>query len=337
VDREPPRRVPLDKAKGEGSVVVEDLRLAHRAAIERFVDLDRIAAAELKIVADSMHGAAGRELEQILAPRGVAVTAIRAERDPLFGGVNPEPVAENLGPLAAHLRAHRADIAVVTDGDADRVGAMTPEGTFITTHYCIAMLLLHLIRHRRQRGLVAKALNTTVMVDRICAKYGLPLREVPVGFKWVARLMRAEDVLLGAEESGSVGFKGWIPERDGILACLLLLEFLACEGKSVGRIMAEMDAEFCASRYARVDMSYPLEKRQPLMDAVRRNPVRDLAGSPLEEVKNFDGVKMIARDGSWLMLRGSGTEPLIRIYAESNEQARAEALVELGRRMAAMI
>lgn len=335
LDREPPRRVTLDRAKGQGSVVVEDLRVAHREAVARFVDLDHIAAAKLAVVTDSMHGVAGREMERILATRGVAVATIRAERDPLFGGVNPEPIAKNLGALAAHLRGHKSDIAVVTDGDADRIGAMTPDGEFITTHYCIAMLLLHMIRHRRQTGLVVKALNTTTMVDRICAKHGLPLHEVPVGFKWIAKLMREEDVLLGGEESGSVGFKGWIPERDGILACLLLLEFVACERKSVGAIMAEMDAEFGASRYARVDMSYPLEKRQPLMDAARRNPAKDLAGSPLAEVKDFDGVKMIAQDGSWLMLRGSGTEPIIRIYAESDTQARAEALVELGRQMAA--
>jgi alpha-D-glucose phosphate-specific phosphoglucomutase len=337
VDREPPRRVALEEAKGQGSVLVADLRVAHREAIGRFVDLDRIAAAKLTVAADSMHGVAERELERILAPRDVAVTTIRAERDPLFGGVNPEPVAKNLGALAAHLRAHRADIAVVTDGDADRIGAMTPDGRFITTHYCIAMLLLHMIRHRRQTGMVVKALNTTMMLDRICAKHGLPLREVPVGFKWVAKLMRTEDVLLGGEESGSVGFKGWIPERDGILACLLLLEFLACERKSVRAIMAEMDAEFGASRYARVDMGYALEKRRPLMDAARRSPAQDLAGSPLAEVKDFDGVKMTAKDGSWLMLRGSGTEPIIRIYAESDRQARADALVELGQQMAAKV
>ncbi|MBI5396128.1 MAG: phosphoglucomutase/phosphomannomutase family protein, partial [Verrucomicrobia bacterium] len=301
------------------------------------LDLDRIAGAGLKVVTDSMYGVAGREIAEMLAPRGVAVTTLHAERDPLFGGVNPEPVAKNLGALSAYLRANRADIAVVTDGDADRIAAMAPDGTFITTHYCIAMLLLHMLRHRKQTGSVIKSLNTTVMVDRICAKHGLALREVPVGFKWIAKHMREEDVLLGGEESGSVGVKGYIPERDGILACLLLLEFLACERKSVGAIMAEMDAEFGASRYARVDMRYPLEKRQPLMDAVRGNPAKDLAGSPLVEVKDFDGVKMVAKDGSWLMLRGSGTEPIIRIYAESDEQARTEALVRLGQEMAAKV
>ncbi len=337
VDSEPPRHVAFEEAVGKGSILVEDVRPAHREAVGRFVDIGRIASAKLRVVFDSMHGVAGREFEQMLAPHHVAVTTLRAERDPMFGGVNPEPIAKNLGALEAHLRAHKADIALVTDGDADRIAAMTPDGTFITTHYCIAMLLLHMIRHRRQTGNVVKALNTTVMLDRICAKHSLPLREVPVGFKWIAKLMREEDVLLGGEESGSVGFKGYIPERDGILACLLLLEFLACEGKSIARIMAEMDAEFGASRYARLDLRFPVEKRRSLMDWARKNPAKDLAGSRLVEVKDFDGVKMIAKDGSWLMLRGSGTEPVLRIYAESNEQSRADALVEAGRQLAEIL
>jgi phosphomannomutase len=333
LDREPPRVLPLEQARGRGRVVVEDLRAPHRAAVGRFVDLERIAKARLGVVVDSMHGCGGREIEQLLP----TVTTLRAEPDPFFGGVNPEPIAANLCSLSDYLRSHRADIALVTDGDADRIAAMDPRGEFITTHYCIAMLLLHMIRHRKQAGCVVKMLNTTVMIDRICAKHGLTLHETPVGFKWCAKLMREHDVLIGGEESGSVGFKGWIPERDGLLAGLLLLEFLACEGKPVREIMAGMDAEFGASRYARADISYPLEKRAPLMRWLRENPLQDLLGSPLACVKDFDGVKMEARDGAWLMLRGSGTEPVLRIYAEAGEQSRANSLIELGRRLAAKV
>jgi len=337
LDREPPRITPFEAAKGQGIIVVEDVRGSHRAAAGRFVDLERIAKAKMGVVVDSMHGCGQREIEEILSSRGMTATTLRAEADPTFGGVNPEPIAPNLHSLAGYLSAHRADIALVTDGDADRIAAMDPQGEFITTHYCFAMLLLHMIRHRKQTGCVVKALNTTVMVDRICAKYGLTLRETPVGFKWATKLMRETDVLMGGEESGGLGFKGWIPERDGILAGLLLLEFLACEGKPVRQIMAEMDAEFGASRYARKDIRYPLEKREPLMQWLRKNPLQDLAGSALAEVKDFDGVKMVARDGAWLMLRGSGTEPVLRIYAEAGEQSRADDLVELGRRLAANV
>jgi phosphomannomutase len=333
LDCEPLRVLPLEQARGQGRVVVEDLRGPHRAAAGSFVDLERIAKARLGVVVDSMHGCGGREIEELLA----TTTTLRAEPDPNFGGVNPEPIAGNLRSLSDYLRGHRADIALVTDGDADRIGAMDPQGEFITAHYCFAMLLLHMIRHRKQTGRVVKVLNTTMMIDRICARHGLPLVETPVGFKWCARLMRERDVLIGGEESGSVGFKGWIPERDGILAGLLLLEFLACEGKSVREIMAGMDAEFGASRYARADIRYPLEKRAPLMAWLRENPAADLLGSPLAAVKDFDGVKMEARDGAWLMLRGSGTEPVLRIYAEAGEQARADGLVEMGRRLAASI
>jgi phosphomannomutase len=333
LDREQPRTVPLRDATKQGRVVVVDLRAPHRTAVARFVDLERIAKARLGVVVDSMHGCGGREIEELLP----ATTTLRAEPDPNFGGVNPEPIAANLRVLSNYLRSHRADIALVTDGDADRIAAMDPCGEFITTHYCFAMLLLHMIRHRKQIGCVAKALNTTVMVDRICIKHGLALHEIPVGFKWCAKLMRERNVLIGGEESGSIGFKGWIPERDGILASLLLLEFLACEGKPVREIMAEMDAEFGPSRYARVDIHYPLEKRAPLMRWLRENPTPDLLGSPLAAVKDFDGVKMEARDGAWLMLRSSGTEPVLRIYAEAAEQARANALIALGRSLAAEV
>ncbi|MFA7004719.1 MAG: phosphoglucomutase/phosphomannomutase family protein [Verrucomicrobiia bacterium] len=337
LDCKPPRTIPFETARGQGRIVVEDVRGPHRAAVGRFVDLERIAKAKLGIVVDSMHGCGGREIEEILSPHDMTTTTLRANADPTFGGVNPEPIAPNLHSLAGYLSTHRADIALVTDGDADRIAAMDPQGEFITTHYCFAMLLLHMIRHRKQTGCVVKALNTTVMVDRICAKYGLTLRETPVGFKWTAKLMRETDVLMGGEESGGVGFKGWIPERDGILAGLLLLEFLACERKPVRQIMSEMDAEFGASRYARADVRYPLEKREPLMQWLRKNPAQDLLGSPLSEVVHFDGVKMIARDGAWLMLRGSGTEPVLRIYAEAGEQSRADGLVELGRRLTAKV
>jgi phosphomannomutase len=333
LDREPPRMMPLEQARGQGRVVVEGVRGPHREAAGRFVDLERIAKTKLSVVVDSMHGCGGREIETLLP----ATTTLRAEPDARFGGVNPEPIAANLRFLSDYLRSHRSDIALVTDGDADRIAAMDPGGEFITPHYCIAMLLLHMIRHRKQAGCVVKMLNTTVMIDRICAKHGLTLLETPIGFKWCAKLMRERDVLLGGEESGSIGFKGWIPERDGILAGLLLMEFLACERKPVRQIMAEMDAEFGASRYARADIRYPLEKRAPLMRWLRENPAPDLLGSPLAVVKDFDGVKMEARDGAWLMLRGSGTEPVLRIYAEAGEQSRADGLIELGRRLAAKI
>ncbi|MCX6909660.1 MAG: phosphoglucomutase/phosphomannomutase family protein [Verrucomicrobia bacterium] len=337
LDREPPRTMPFERARGQGRVVVEDLRVLHREAVVRFVDLERIAKSNLSVVVDSMHGCGERAVEEMLATHGATAVTLRADADPHFGGVNPEPIAPNLRSLSSHLRSHRADIALVTDGDADRIAAMDPERGFITPHYCFAMLLLHMIRHRRQSGCVVKALNTTVMVDRICAKHGLVLHETPVGFKWVGKLMRERDVLIGGEESGSLGFKGWIPERDGILAGLLLLEFLACERKPVRQIMAGMDAEFGASRYARADVRYPLEKRAPLMQWLRNNPAQDLLGSPLSEVRDFDGVKMVARDGAWLMLRGSGTEPVLRIYAEAGEQARANALVRLGQELATKV
>jgi phosphomannomutase len=230
------------------------------------------------------------------------------------------------------------------------------KGCYVSIQLVFAMLLLHLIRNRdaladrgparppmstRQKpglpGIVVKTANCTVLIDRICRAHGLECVEVPVGFKWVCSKMRETDVLIGGEESGGMGFRGHIPERDGILANLMLLEMLATTGRSVTRILAGLQREFGKSVYDRIDMDYPLEKRQQLIETLRRDPPRDLLGSPLAEMKDFDGVKYIANDGSWLMFRASGTEPIIRIYSEAASAVRVKKLLDYGKRLARRI
>lgn len=253
--------------------------------------------------------------------------------DVLFGGINPEPVPANYAASAAFLRRHPHDLCLVTDGDADRVGGMDGRGNALTTHQLICLLLHHLHRNRQGRGRVVKALTTTSMVDKMCAAWGLPLVETGVGFKFICAEMLQGDVLLGAEESGGIGFPGHIPERDGIAAGLMLLELLATERVGISRLVAQLEREFGPHRYGRVDCHYPLEKRMALMDFLARNPPGRLLGSPLAEVKTFDGVKYIAKDTSWLMLRGSGTEPILRIYAEARDERAVQRLLRLGLRL----
>jgi phosphomannomutase len=218
----------------------------------------------------------------------------------------------------------------VTDGDADRVGGMDGRGNPLTTHQIICLLLQHFLVNRKANGRMIKALTTTSMVDKICAAHGLDLVETGVGFKYVCAEMIKGNVILGAEESGGIGFPGHIPERDGILAGLVLLEMLATERTSVNKLIARMEKEYGPHRYSRIDTRFPLEKRAALMEFCKHNAPARLLRSPLAELKSYDGVKYVAQDGSWLMLRGSGTEPILRIYAEAKSDADARKLLKLG-------
>jgi phosphomannomutase len=200
----------------------------------------------------------------------------------------------------------------------------------LTTHQVICLLLHHFISNRQGRGRVVKALTTTSMVDKMCVAHDLPMTETGVGFKYICAEMLRGDVLLGAEESGGIGFQGHIPERDGIAAGLLLLEMLAMERAPVRKILDRLIREFGPHEYGRIDTHFPLEKRAALMQFLKQNPPARLGNSPLQDVKSFDGVKFVARDTSWLMLRGSGTEPILRIYAEARSHAAVRKLLSLG-------
>jgi phosphomannomutase len=268
--------------------------------------------------------------DKLLAGTTCKVTTLNAARDPLFGGINPEPIERNYARSSAFLRKHPHDICLVTDGDADRVGGMDGRGRYLSTHRLICLLLHHFVVNRKGRGRVVKALTTTSMVDKMCAAYGLQLVETGVGFKYICAEMLKGGVLLGAEESGGIGFPGHVPERDGILAGLMLLELLATEKVSVNKLIAGLVKQFGPHEYGRIDTHYPLEKRAALMDFCAKNPPAKLLRSPLADIKTYDGVKFVAQDGSWLMLRGSGTEPILRIYAEARSQADAQKLLKAG-------
>jgi phosphomannomutase len=348
----------------EFRISVEDVRPAHYAALKKLVDFKLIAKSKLRFAHDALFGVGAGCFEQILAGTTCRVTTLNGNHAVLFGGINPEPIVQNYAAGSKFLRKHPHDICLVTDGDADRVGGMDGHGNYLTTHQIICLLLHHLVVNRRgdlhRRGefhepqndsisisgirrthpsemRVVKALTTTSMVDKMCAAYNLPLVETSVGFKYVCAEMLKGDVLLGVEESGGIGFANHIPERDGIAAGLMLLELLATEKISVNRILAKLEKQFGPHRYGRIDTHYPLEKRGALMEFLKKNPPRKLLHSPLAEVKSFDGVKFIARDSSWLMLRGSGTEPVLRIYAEAKSDADVQKLLKFGGKLARMV
>ncbi|MGA9450673.1 MAG: phosphoglucomutase/phosphomannomutase family protein [Verrucomicrobiia bacterium] len=336
-------------------ILMQDVRPAHYAALKKLVDFKLIAKSKLRFAHDALFGVGAGCFEQLLAGTTCKVTTLNARHDVLFGGINPEPIGKNYGPTQKFLRAHPHDLCLVTDGDADRVGGMDGRGNALTTHQIICLLLHHLVVNRGSSGTgvppvssnsrrgysahaggtpaplrVVKALTTTSMVDKMCAAYGLPLVETGVGFKYICTEMLKGDVLLGAEESGGIGFPGHIPERDGIAAGLMLLELLATERVPVNKLLAKLEKQFGPHRYGRIDTHYPLEKRASLMEFLQKNPPAKLLRSPLAGMKTFDGVKFVAQDTSWLMLRGSGTEPILRIYAEAKSDADVRKLLRLG-------
>jgi phosphomannomutase len=327
LDKNPVQHAPLDKS---GLHKMTDIRPAHYTAIKRLVDFKLIARSKLRFAHDALFGVGAGCFADLLAGTTCRVTTLNGNHDPNFGGINPEPVPQNYAKSSAYLRKHPHDFCLVTDGDADRVGGMDGRGNPLTTHQIICLLLYHFLVNRQARGRMIKALTTTSMVDKMCAAHGLELVETGVGFKYICAEMLKGNFILGVEESGGIGFPRHVPERDGILAGLMLLELLATERLSVNKLIARLEKEYGPHRYSRIDTHFPLEKRAALMEFCKSNPPAKLIRSLVAEVKSYDGVKFVAQDGSWLMLRGSGTEPILRIYAEAGSDGDARKLLKLG-------
>ena len=321
---------PITSSDANRRISKKDIRPAHFVAIKKLVDFKLIAKSKLRVAHDALFGVGAGAFESLLAKTSCRTTTLNGQYDVLFGGICPEPLPKNYALGGAQLRRNPHDICLVTDGDADRVGAMDGRGNPLTNQQVIALLLHHLVRNRGGRGTVTKTFNTTAMVDKMCAAWNLPLTEVGIGFRFIAPELMKPGALFGAEESGSVGFANHIPERDGLAAGLFLLEMLAMERVSVNKIYGRLEKEFGPHRYGRYDARFPVEKRAQLMESLKNNPPAKLLRSPLARVDARDGVKFVAEDSTWLMLRGSGTEPVLRIYAEAKSDLDLQKLLKLG-------
>jgi phosphomannomutase len=327
LDKHPPR---LNAKNSKVKISVQEIRPAHFAAIKRLVDFKLIAKSKLRVAHDALFGVGAGVFETLLANTNCTVTTLNGAHDVMFGGICPEPLPKNYALGSAQLHRNPHDICLVTDGDSDRIGAMDGRGTPMTNQQVIALLLHHLVRNRGGRGTPTKTFNTTAMVDKMCAAWNLPLTEVGIGFRFITPELMKSGALFGSEESGSVGFANHIPERDGLAAGLFLLEMLAMEKISINKIYARLEKEFGPHRYARFDAHFPLERRASLMETLKANPPKKLLRSPLARVDVRDGVKFVAEDSTWLMLRGSGTEPVLRIYAEAKSDADVQKLLRIG-------
>jgi phosphomannomutase len=308
----------------KGSIEEIDLKRGYIAAVCAFADMELIRKANFKFAIDSMYGSGRGVLAQIFHDNGIQHVAIRQELNPLFPGINPEPIEPHIAMLQQTVVSEGCHAGFATDGDADRIGAVAEDGSFVDSHKIFSVLLRWLLVRKKWPGDVVRAFNTTRMLDRIAAKYGRNLHECPIGFKYIADLMMEREIVIGGEESGGIGYSRYLPERDGILNSLLLANVMAEEGKPLGQLVADLQREFGPHFYGRRDLHIPEEVKQSAIQRARSEQTKRLGHYSVLKKEGLDGIKFFldaASDGNgaepWILFRASGTEPLLRVYAEA--------------------
>ena len=337
-----------NEARGRGPNLMDYEQARDVGLIERFnptpsyydhlrtlIDFDAIADNPQHLVVDSMFGSGRGQIKGILQGSGCEVIEVRGEMNPGFGGIHPEPIAHYLGALAGAIAAGHGRLGIATDGDGDRLGAMDGRGQFVDPHRIMALALKHLVEKRGWQGKIVKTVSTSQMINRLGEKYGLEVIETPVGFNYIADWMLRDDVLIGGEESGGISFKGHIPEGDGILMGLLLVEIVATADKPLDELVADLLNEVGPVHYTRLDLrlSRPIQKERMVKELAETAPV-EISGISVNDINTMDGIKYLLEDDSWLLIRPSGTEPVLRIYAEASEPERVKALLDHGRSIA---
>jgi phosphomannomutase len=311
--------------KGQKAAIEEvDLTAPYSDAICRFADLDLIAKAGFKFAVDSMRGSGRGVLTEIFRRRDIHHVAIRQELNPLFPGINPEPIEPHIEMLRQTVLKESCHAGLATDGDADRIGAIAEDGTFVDSHKCFAVLLRWVLERKKWSGDVVRAFNTTGMVDRIAAKHGRKLIECPIGFKYIADLMMEQEIVVGGEESGGIGYSRYLPERDGSLNCLLLANVMAEERKPLGQLVADLQREYGPHYYGRRDLHITEEMKQSAIQRAGADRTNRLGRFSVLKKERLDGVKFFldaSKNGNgaepWVLFRVSGTEPLLRVYTEA--------------------
>jgi phosphomannomutase len=324
--------------RGQKAAIEEiNFKQAYIVAIGAFANLPLIAAANFKVVVDTMYGAGRGLLTQVFDNHKIRYVAIRQELNPLFPGINPEPIEVNLTRLQEVVVREKCHAGFATDGDADRIGAVAEDGSFVDAHKIFAVLLRWLLERKKWPGDVVRAFNTTRMLDRICAKYGRELIECPIGFKYVADLMMERDILIGGEESGGIGYSRFLPERDGILNSLLLANVMAEEGKPLGQLVADLQNEYGPHFYGRRDLHIAEEIKQSAIQRATSEQTKRLGNYAVLKKEHLDGIKFfldVPTKGNgaeaWILFRASGTEPLLRVYCEAASPELVEEILASG-------
>jgi phosphomannomutase len=328
--------------KGQKAQIEEvDLKPPYMEAISKFVDLGLIAKADFKFAVDSMYGSGRGVLADIFQEHGIQHVAIRQELNPLFPGINPEPIEPHVALLQQTVVKEKCHAGFATDGDADRIGAVAEDGSFVDSHKIFSVILRWLLERKKWPGEVVRAFNTTRMLDRIASRYGRKLNECAIGFKYVVDLMMEREILIGGEESGGIGYSRFLPERDGILNSLILANVMAEEGKPLGELVADLQREYGPHFYGRRDLHISEEIKQSAIKRAKDAGTNRLGNYSVARKENLDGIKFFLdapKNGNgadaWVLFRASGTEPLLRVYSEaaspelvSDILSRAEAFV----------
>ncbi len=333
-----PKTMSFDEGCARNRIIKFDPAWAYYEHLTRkLIDLDIISAGELRVVADGMYGSGRGAFNELLARTRTRVFNIRAEMNPGFGGIHPEPIAKYLEALVATVSNKHAHLGLATDGDADRIGAVDALGNFIDPHHIMALSLQYLYEKRGWRGAVVKTVSSTLMLNRLAKQYGLPLYETPVGFDGIAELMLRDDVLIGGEESGGISIKGHIPEGDGVLMGLLLLEIIARAHAPLHELVADLQKSVGPTCYRRTDIQ--LEQPVPKQEMVNRlanNAPAAINHEAIVSIGTKDGIKFLMADDSWLLIRPSGTEPVLRVYSEAADAQAVANILAAGRKMVGM-
>jgi len=320
--------VTFEDALKAGKIEFCDLITGYLRQLGHLVDLEAIRRFSIQAVADPMFGAGSGLLNRLLA-----IDEINTEHNAYFGGHPPEPIGENLLELSDLMSTGRYRVGLALDGDADRIGAVDERGDFFSSHAIFTLLLKHLVERKGLSGSVVKTVSSTRMIDLLSEKYGLPLHETPIGFKHICELMLEKRVLIGGEESGGLGITGHIPERDGILMGLMLLETVAATGKGLRCQLEEIMNDIGHFFYRRIDLSIGSDEKDILIQRLGSDPPVSIAGRTVVSTNFSDGFKFVFGNGDWLLIRPSGTEPLLRLYSESSDQLMVETLLQAARQL----
>jgi phosphomannomutase len=327
--------LPLAEAKTRGLVETFDPRPPYRQQVAKLVDLDFLRAAGLQAVVDSMHGAGAGYVRELLSGGRTRVWELRAVRNPLFPGMhNPEPIARNLAPLVKAVRRRKADVGLATDGDADRLGVIDERGQFLNQHQVFALLTYYLLEVRGLRGPLVKSLTTTRMIQSLGRLYDVPVFETPVGFKFLGPKMIAEDAIVAGEESGGYAFRGHLPERDGVVSALYFLDLMARRERRPSELLAELFQKVGPHFYDRIDIHLAPEQAPAMRERLARARPDRIAGLAVTGTDTTDGFRFDLKGDGWLLFRFSGTEPLLRIYTEVEDEALVTKVLEAGRELA---
>jgi phosphomannomutase len=326
-------RLPLAEAQEQGLVEIISPRQPYLKHLAELVDLETLRAAGLRVVIDSMYGAGIGWLPQLLIGGATQVQELHGERNPLFPGLQPEPIARHLGLLIDTVKSTGADVGLATDGDADRVGIVDEKGQFVNQHQVFALLAYYLLEVRRQRGPMVKSVTSTRMIQRLGELYDVPVHETPVGFKFLGPKMIAEDALIAGEESGGFAFRHHPPDRDGILSSLYFLDLMARRGRRPSELIAELYDKVGPHYYDRIDIRLEPEQKTELIERLSRAHPERLAGLRVVETDTTDGFRFCLEGGEWLLVRFSGTEPLLRIYTEVQDQDLVQKLLAAGKEL----